>query len=81
MAHWASGGVRVFWCIDHYPLAMGGYLSSKKDDKDKPELVSKGAPGEKQQKRKYRVVYTDREMKVSEFPRDMTSLFVLRRTG
>lgn len=58
---------------------MGSYWS-KKGDKTGQEAESTDGE-EKQQKSKYKIVYTDKPMKVSEYPLNMRSIFVLRRIG
>ena len=61
---------------------MGGYWS-KKDKQEKEEGRGGGevADGELAKKSKYTVVYTDREIKPCELPRDLGSIFVLKRRG
>lgn len=64
---------------------MGGYFSSVKkgDDvggKAAAKGAAKGSPEDKR-KSKYRVVYLDRDVRISEYPRDLGAFFVLRRTG
>ncbi len=63
---------------------MGGYFSSpntnKKERGEKRLSTGQGTP-EQQKKSRYRVVYLDRDVKISEYPQDVTTLFVLKRTG
>ncbi len=63
---------------------MGGYFT-KKEGKTSDETTGKEGTDSSREdvkkKSKYKVVYVDREVKVSELPRDLSSLFVLRRTG
>lgn len=63
---------------------MGGYFStSKKESSDGAVLTKGAAKADIQNKRmcKYRVVYLDRNVKISEHPKDLRALFVLKRTG
>ena len=58
---------------------MGGYWSSKKTGTgDKGE----GSAVEAEHKKsKYSVVYTGREVTAQDLPKDLGTVFVLRRTG
>ena len=63
---------------------MGGYFS-KKESKSNEEPTGKegtdSSSEEVKKKSRYKVVYANREVKVSELPRDLRSLFVLKRKG
>lgn len=59
---------------------MGGYWS-KKDKEGGTSKEATDGSDEDSKKSKYKVVYTNREIKISELPRDLLSLFVLRRIG
>ena len=62
---------------------MGGYFS-KKEDKTGGGGNSHEATdssSEDAKKSRYKVVYLNRDVKLSELPPDLSSLFVLRRTG
>ena len=62
---------------------MGGYLPGLKKDKSNMGVGEGGRIPRSSEKRKnrYKVVYTDRNIKISELPRDIRALFVLRRSG
>jgi hypothetical protein len=62
---------------------MGGYFSSTKKAAAVSVGLAKPDGVTQQDKRmcKYRIVYTDRNVKISEHPKDLRAFFVLRRTG
>ena len=55
---------------------MGSYWSKKDEKKE-----SRDGPEEEKKKSRFKVVYLDREVKISELPGDVQSIFVLRRRG
>lgn len=62
---------------------MGGYFSSSSKKDGGPSLSKAAAEvssGDKH-KSKYKVVYLDRDVRLSEHPKCLGALFVLRRTG
>lgn len=60
---------------------MGGYFSSsKKASGSTPKATVEDGSADKRGS-KYRVVYLERDVRISEHPRDLGALFVLRRTG
>ena len=66
---------KQFWNV------MGGYFSGgKKEEKPGKDHRDGQSFGEKK-KWRYRVVYTDREVKMCELPRNLRAMFVLKRSG
>lgn len=62
---------------------MGGYFSKKESKTGEEHTGKEGtdSSSEDLKKSRYRVVYADREVKVSELPQDLRSLFILKRKG